>query len=256
MRILTWNLNSIRARYERLVALLARHAPDVVCLQELKVEHAAFPYEALRAAGYEACIHAQKTYNGVAILSREPILDVRRGLGEGLDDPQARLVSGLVRGVRVLSAYFPNGSEVGSDKYAYKLDWMRRLGAMLARDFSPGQPLVLAGDFNVAPDERDVSDPDAWRGTVLFSDEVRAALAELRRWGLRDSLRLVTDAPGIYSWWDYRRLAFPRNEGLRIDHIDVTEPLVSRIRDVRVDREERKGKQPSDHAPVILDLAD
>jgi exodeoxyribonuclease-3 len=256
MRIITWNVNSIRARHDRLLGVLARHRPDVLCLQELKVEDAAFPWSAVKEAGYEAAVFGQKTYNGVAILSREPAEDVRRGMGDEVDDPQARLISGVVRGVRVISAYFPNGSEVGSDKYVYKVAWMRRLRAMLARDFSPETPLVLAGDFNVAPDERDAKNPEQWRSTVLFNDEIRGALAELRGWGLSDSLRVVSDAPGVYSWWDYRMLGFPKNDGLRIDHLDVTAPLVPRVREVRVDRDERKGKQPSDHAPVILELAD
>ena len=256
MRIVTWNLNSIRARHDRLIAILGRHKPDVLCLQELKVEDEHFPFEAVREAGYRAETFGQRTYNGVAILTREPLEDVKRGMGDDVDDPQSRLISGVFRGVRVISAYFPNGGEIGSAKYAYKLAWIKRLRTMLERDFSPAMPLVLAGDFNVAPDERDTKNPDLWRATVLFSDEVRAALGELRSWGLSDSLRLVNDAPGLYSWWDYRMLGFPKNDGLRIDHLDVTEPLRARVRDVRIDREERKGKQPSDHAPVLLDLAD
>lgn len=256
MRIVTWNLNSIRARHDRLLALLARHRPDVVCLQELKVEDAAFPYDDLRSAGYRAEILGQRAYNGVAILTREPLEDVRRGMGEGDTDPQARVISGVYRGIRILSAYFPNGGEVGSDKYGYKLAWMKRLRAMLERDFSPSMPLVLAGDFNVAPDERDTKNPEVWRNTVLFTDEVREALRELRSWGLHDSLRLVNDAPGLYSWWDYQLLGFAKNNGLRIDHLDVTAPLCPRVRDVRIDRDERKGKQPSDHAPVLLELVD
>lgn len=256
MRLVTWNVNSVRARHDRLLALLERHRPDVVCLQELKVEDGDFPLADVRAAGYQAATFGQRTYNGVAILTREPLEDVRRGMGDDVEDPQARLISGVVRGVRVISAYFPNGGELGSDKYRYKLAWMKRLRAMLERDFSPSMPLVLAGDFNVAPDERDTKNPDAWRGTVLFADEVRLALRELRGWGLLDSLRLVNDAPGLYSWWDYRMLGFPKNDGLRIDHLDVTEPLRARVRDVRIDRDERKGKQPSDHAPVLLELMD
>ncbi|MBX7196046.1 MAG: exodeoxyribonuclease III [Sandaracinaceae bacterium] len=256
MRIATWNVNSIRARHDRLLAFLTRHRPDVLCLQELKVEDSGFPHVEVRAAGYHAAILGQRTYNGVAILSREPLADVRAGMGDDVEDPQARLISGVIRGLRVISAYFPNGGELGSDKYRYKLAWMKRLRAMLARDFSPSMPLVLAGDFNVAPDERDTKNPAVWKDTVLFSDEVREALRELRSWGLLDSLRLVNDQPGLFSWWDYRMLGFPKNDGLRIDHLDVTEPLRARVRDVRIDRDERKGKQPSDHAPVILELAD
>ncbi|GAB4209461.1 MAG: exodeoxyribonuclease III [Sandaracinaceae bacterium] len=256
MRLITWNVNSVRARHDRLLGVLARHQPDVLCLQELKVEDDAFPWDAVRAAGYEAAVFGQKTYNGVALLSRTPIEDVRRGLADGVEDPQARLISGRVQGLRVLSAYFPNGGELHSEKYRYKLAWMERLRAMLARDFTPDTPLVLAGDFNVAPDDRDAKNPAQWRDTVLCHEEARKALANLRSWGLHDSLRLVSDAPGVYSWWDYRMLGFPKNDGLRIDHLDVTEPLRKRVRDVRVDRDERKGKQPSDHAPVILELED
>lgn len=256
MRIVTWNVNSVRARHDRLLALLARHAPDVLCLQELKLEDAQFPWEAVRAAGYHAETFGQRTYNGVAILSREPAEEVQRGLGDDVDDSQSRLITARVRGVYVASAYFPNGGELGSDKYAYKLAWMKRLGAKLARDFTPSTPLVLAGDFNVAPDDRDAKNPAAWRETTLCSDEVRTALRALRDWGLYDSLRLLTEEPGVYSWWDYRMLGFPKNDGLRIDHLDVTAPLRERVREVRVDRDERKGKQPSDHAPVLLELAD
>ncbi len=256
MRVITWNVNSIRARHDRLLALLERHAPDVVCLQEIKVEQAQFPFEALRAVGYEAAIHGQRTYNGVAILAREPIEDVRVGMGDAADDPQARLVSGTVRGVRFLSAYFPNGSTPESDKYRYKLEWMGRLREKLDRDESAARPLVLAGDFNVAPEDRDAKNPAAWRDSVLCRDEVRAALRAVRAFGLFDSLRVVSDDPDVFSWWDYRMLGFPKNDGLRIDHLDVTAPLRHRVRAVWVDREERKGAQPSDHAPVVLDLAD
>jgi exodeoxyribonuclease-3 len=256
MRIITWNVNSIRARHDRLLGVLARHAPDVLCLQELKVEDDAFPWDAVRAAGYHAAVHGQKTYNGVALLSREPAQDVQRGLQDDVDDPQARLISGVFRGVRVFSAYFPNGGDIESPKYPYKLAWMRRLRALLTRNFSPAMPLVLAGDFNVAPEDRDAKSPQNWRDGVLANDEVRGALADLRSYGLHDSLRLRNQDAGIYSWWDYRMLGFVKNDGLRIDHLDVTGPLLSRVLDVRVDRDERKGKQPSDHAPVILELAE
>jgi exodeoxyribonuclease-3 len=253
MKIATWNVNSIRARESRLVRWLGARQPDVVCLQELKVAEEAFPFEALREAGYHAAVHGQRTYNGVAVLSREEPRDIERGLGD--DDEQARLISVRVGGLRVVCAYAPNGEEVGSEKWTYKLDWLRRLRAYLDRRCRPDELLVLGGDFNVAPEVRDVVDPAAWEGSVLFHPQARAALEEVRRWGLADTLRLHHPEPGLYSWWDYRRLAFPRNQGLRIDLILATAPLAEPCRAALIDREERKGKQPSDHAPVIAEFS-
>lgn len=252
MKIATWNVNSVRARHDRLVAFLARHSPDVLCLQELKVEDEAFPADAVRDAGYHAAVFGQKTYNGVAILSRTPPTEVERGLGDDVNDPQARLVAATVEGVRVLSAYFPNGSTVESDKYAYKLSWMARLGAHLRRRYQPDQPLALCGDFNVAPHDDDVKNPDAWRGSVLCHPEARAALESVRAFGLVDVFRKHHPAGGVYSWWDYRMLGFPKNDGLRIDHVFCTEALAARSAAATVDRDERKGKLPSDHAPVLI----
>jgi exodeoxyribonuclease-3 len=254
MKIATWNVNSIRARHERLLRWLERHAPDVLCLQELKVADSEFPFDALRAAGWQAAVHGQRTYNGVAILARTPPEDVRLGLGDDVDDPQARLVAARVQGVRVLSAYVPNGGDLGSEKWAYKLAWLGRLRAYLARHYRPDEPLALCGDFNVAPEARDVSDPVAWERTVLYHPEARAALAEVAAWGLVDAFRLQRDEPGLYSWWDYRMLAFPKNNGLRIDHVYVTAALAARASHASIDRDERKGQQPSDHAPVIVEF--
>lgn len=251
MKIATWNVNSVRVREERLIRWLGAHGPDALCLQELKVQDAAFPTAAVTGAGYRAAVFGQKTYNGVAVLSRSAPTDVSCGLLDGVDDPQARLVGATVDGVRVLSAYVPNGSEVGSPKYAYKLEWLARLRAYLERHHRPDEPLALCGDFNIAPDERDLNAPEQWRGSVLFNDEVRGALADLLSWGLVDALRLHHEEGGLYSWWDYRQLGFPRNDGLRIDHILVTTPLAERCTSSFIDRDERKGKQPSDHAPVV-----
>lgn len=258
IKIATWNVNSIRARHDRLLAVLARHQPDVLCLQELKLEEDKFPFEPLRDAGYHAACVGQKTYNGVAILSRTPLEDVRRGMGDGdANDDQARLISARVHGVRVYSAYFPNGGEPSSPKFAYKLAWMARLARKLRAEHAPDEPLALTGDFNVAPSDLDVKNPEKWADTVLCRPEVRRALEEIRGFGLVDSLRrLRPDAPGLYSYWDYQMLGFPKNDGLRIDHVDVTEPLARRLSEVTIDREERKGKQPSDHAPVIATFAD
>jgi exodeoxyribonuclease III len=254
MRIATWNVNSVRARQDRLLSFLGRHAPDVLCLQELKAETDEFPLEAVRELGYEAAVLGQRTYNGVAILSKTPIEDVRTGMGG--DDEQARLIAGTVRGVRVICAYVPNGGEPASPKFAYKLEWMKRLRAHLAEAYAGEKALALCGDFNVAPTDLDVKNPEAWKASVLACPEARAALAEIRTFGLVDTLRLHQPDTAVYSWWDYRMLGFPKNDGLRIDHIDVTAELAARCVSVKIDREERKGKQPSDHAPVLADFSD
>jgi exodeoxyribonuclease-3 len=254
MKLATWNVNSIRAREERLLRWLAAHRPDVLCLQELKVTDDLFPLLAIRSLGYHAAVHGQKTYNGVAILSRAEPLEVERGFGDGGDELQARLVAARVGGVRVVSAYVPNGQEVGSDKWAYKMEWMKRLRAWLDRRFARTDLVALCGDFNVAPEARDVCDPAAWEPSVLFHAEARAAFEHVCGWGLVDGFRLHHEAPGFYSWWDYRMLAFPKNQGLRIDHVLLSEPLAAKCSAARIDRDERKGKQPSDHAPVVVEL--
>lgn len=254
MKVVTWNLNSIRAREERLLSWLARHEPDVVCLQETKVTDEQFPDEVLREQGYHAAVHGQRTYNGVAILSREPIEDVRIGFDDGADDPQARCICGVVQGIRFISVYVPNGSTVESDKYVYKREWLDRLMPYLDKTHVPGTPLLISGDFNIAPDVADVAEPDEWRGTVLFNPDMTGVMTRLADWGLRDVVRMHKPDPGLYSWWDYRQLAFPRNQGLRIDHILATPDLAARSTSAGVDRDERKGSKPSDHAPVVAEL--
>jgi exodeoxyribonuclease-3 len=249
-------VNSIRTRRERLLAWLAKSGPDVVCLQELKAPDEEFPADALREAGYYSASHGQKTYNGVAIVSRAPLANVAPGLGDGVDDPQARLLSAEVHGIRVIAAYVPNGASVGSDKWEYKLAWLGRLRAYLERTADPSHPLVLCGDLNVAPADLDVARPDAWRHTVLCHEEGRAALRRVLDWGLVDGFRHRHPDVAAYSWWDYQRLAFPKGDGLRIDHVLVTAPLLARLRDAGIDRDERKGKLPSDHAPVWIELGD
>lgn len=256
MRIATWNVNSIRARQERLLTWLGAAKPDVLCLQELKCEESQFPLEQVRALGYHAAIHGQKTYNGVALLAREPIEDVTRGLEDGVEDPQSRLIGGTVRGVRVYSVYAPNGQSVGSPAYVYKLEWFARLRRVLDVRHKPGDALVVAGDFNVAPEPIDVWDPKLWEGQTLFSEAERAALAELMGFGLTDSLRALRPGEQKFSWWDYRMLGFPKNRGLRIDHLLVSAPIAERLTAADVDREARKGSQPSDHAPVWIEFRD
>jgi exodeoxyribonuclease-3 len=256
MKIATWNLNSIRSRHERLLRWLDRHQPDVLCLQELKAPEPDFPLDPLRGAGYFAAVSGQKTYNGVAILSRSEPQDIERSFGDDVDDPQARFVAALVDDVRILSVYVPNGARVGSEKWDYKLQWLDRLKHYLDRTGDPSGALALCGDLNVATDDADVANPEVWRDSVLCHEEGRKALERVREWGLVDAFRLKHPDGGIYSWWDYRRLAFPKNDGLRIDHIYVTESLSRRVVEAEVDRQERKGKQPSDHAPVVVVLSD
>jgi exodeoxyribonuclease III len=254
VKLVTWNVNSIRQRFERLLALLARHAPDVVCLQETKTIDGDFPIDALRVAGYTSICCGQKSYNGVAILAKAELSGVACGFRDGGNDEQARLIAATIAGVRVICAYVPNGQSVGSEKYAYKLEWLERLRKLLDREADPASPLALVGDFNVAPTDADVHDPEAWRGQVLVSEPERAALRHVLDYGLVDAFRERYPDKVAFTWWDYRQLGFPKNRGLRIDHVLLTRPLAARLEDVVIDREERKGKGASDHAPVVAVL--
>jgi exodeoxyribonuclease-3 len=256
VKIATWNVNSIRARAPRVLDWLAREQPDVLCVQETKATVKAFPFEVFRDAGYHAAVLGQPTYNGVALLAPEAPQAVVEGLGDDVEDPEARLLAAEVRGLRILTAYVPNGREVGSEKWAYKLSWLARLRRHLHARYDPAAPLLLCGDLNIAPEDRDVANPEAWRESVLCHAEARAAFRELLEWGLIDAFRRIYPGEAGYTWWDYRRLAFPRNDGLRIDHVLVTEPLAGRLEAVEVHRDERKGKQPSDHVPVAVVLRD
>lgn len=255
MRLATWNVNSVRARERRLLRWLEAAQPDVVCLQELKVTDEAFPAEAVGQAGFHAAVYGKRTYNGVAVLARSEPAAPERGFGEGRDDPAARLLTVRVGELQVASAYVPNGGVVGSDKWAYKLDWLARLRAWLDRRFARSDLVALCGDFNVAPEPRDVCDPEAWAKSVLFHPEARAAFEQVKAWGLVDALRLHRQEAGLYTWWDYRMLAFPRDRGLRIDHVLLSEPLARRCRSVSIARDERKGEEPSDHVPVTVELS-
>ncbi|HEX6246103.1 MAG TPA: exodeoxyribonuclease III [Polyangiales bacterium] len=250
MMVASWNVNSINARRERLLRWLADKQPDVLCLQELKGVDEGFPSSDVYELGYHSAIYGQRTYNGVAILAKSPLEDVRRGFDDGVADAEARFLSARVNDVRVLCCYVPNGQEISSDKYSYKLRWLDRLLAYLERHHTPAEPLVLCGDFNIAPEDIDVYAPDAWRESVLFHAAVREKWRLLLQWGLVDTFRKHVSDPGKYSWWDYRMLSFPKGRGLRIDHVLATAPLAARCSAAAIDREERKGKQPSDHAPV------
>jgi len=254
-RVISWNVNSVNVRLERLQRLLTRHAPDVVCLQELKCLEEKFPSEEIKTAGYHFAVFGQKTYNGVAILSRTPLENVQVGFSDGVDDAAARFIVAKTSGVHVASVYVPNGQSVGTEAFAYKLQWLQRLRQFLDNRFNSGDPVILGGDFNIAPEERDVHDPAAWEGQVLFSEPERNALSAVREFGLEDTFRLHHSEKGLYSWWDYRQLAFPFNKGLRIDFIFATPSLAKRCVSAEIDRDERKGEKPSDHAPVIAEFS-
>jgi len=254
VKVATWNVNSIRARFERLRGFLLRHAPDVVALQETKVVDADFPVGELGELGYHCLFHGQKSYNGVALLSRVPAEKPQLGFGDGGNDSEARVIAASVDGVRFASVYVPNGRSVGSDAYVFKLEWLERLRRYVERSSDAAQPLAVLGDFNVAPRDLDVHDPEAWRGQIMCSDAERAALDRVAAWGLFDAFRELHPEEVAFTWWDYRQLGFPKNRGLRIDHALLTRPLLERCRVVRVDRDERKGKLPSDHAPVLIEL--
>lgn len=254
MRIATWNVNSLKVRLPQVVEWVKAHSPDVLCLQETKLEDAKFPVEDIRAAGYEVQFAGQKTYNGVAILTRSPALLVQAGVPE-FDDPQKRVLAVTVDGIRIVCLYVPNGQTVESEKYRYKLDWLKRVTAWLKAELAANDKLVVVGDFNIAPDERDVHDPKAWEGQVLFSEPERAAFRELVALGLEDSFRLFEQPPQAFTWWDYRMNAFKRKMGLRIDHILVSSSLKGNCRSCTIDVEPRKSERPSDHAPVTAELA-
>ena len=267
MRIATWNVNSLKARLDKVLWWLERARPDVLLMQETKLADAHAPVAAFRDAGYELAHHGEGRWNGVAIASRAGVSDVATNFGEPLrpsatpdvgdDEPlaEARMMAAVCGGIRFVTIYAPNGRVVGSPFYAAKLTWFERLARWLREAASPGDLLVLGGDFNVAPDDRDVWDPVACHGGTHVSPSERAAFARLCQWGLGDAYRLEEREPGRYTWWDYRAGAFHRNLGMRIDHLLVTEPVSARAVWAEIDREARKGKPvPSDHAPLVLDI--
>jgi exodeoxyribonuclease-3 len=251
MRIATWNVNSLRARLELVVNWLQEDGPDVVCLQETKVTDDLFPAEALSGLGYEVVCTGQRTYNGVAILSRLPLKDVMMALPDAPGEDEKRFIAATIQGIRVINVYVPNGQEVGSPKFAYKLAWLSCLQRFLDQMHTPQDALILCGDFNIAPEARDVYDPVALDGEVLFHPDERAAFARFLSWGLGDTLRLHHEEAGLYSWWDYRGGAFRRNLGIRIDHILATPLLAQQCTDVVLARDQRRLPKPSDHIPVI-----
>ncbi|MSQ54657.1 MAG: exodeoxyribonuclease III [Betaproteobacteria bacterium] len=254
MKLATWNVNSLRVRLPHLLDWLSAARPDVVCLQELKLEDAKFPRTEIEAAGYRVAHFGQKTYNGVAILARAEIAEVSTGM-PGFEDEQKRVIAASISGVRVVCVYCPNGQEVGSDKYAYKLRWFGALREYLSAELARHPGLAVMGDFNVAPEDRDVHDPKAWEGQVHVSQPERAAWNALLELGLKDSFRLFEQPEKTFSWWDYRMMGFRRNAGLRIDQILLSAALAARCTACTIDKAPRKLERPSDHAPVVCELA-
>ena len=253
MRIATWNVNSLKVRLPHLLGWLAEHRPDAMCLQETKTEDAGFAVAALQAAGYRAVFSGQKTYNGVAVLTRSEATDAVPGI-PGFADEHKRVIAATVGGVRLASIYAPNGQAVGSDKYAYKLRWYAALTSWLSGEIKQHPRLALLGDFNVAPEDRDVHDPKRWEGEVHVSPPERAAFRALLDLGFSDAFRLFAQPEKEFSWWDYRLNAFQRGWGLRIDEILLSPSLAERCTACRIDRAPRALERPSDHAPALADL--
>ena len=253
MRLATWNVNSLKVRLPQVLDWLATNKPDALCLQETKMEDVKFPVDDIAAAGYRSVYAGQKTYNGVAILCRADAEEVTVGI-PGYEDPQKRVLAATVDGVRTICVYIPNGESVESDKYRYKLDWLQHLTAWIEEQLAHYPRLALLGDYNIAPEERDVHAPKAWEGKVLFSEPERAAFAGLLRLGLADSFRLFEHGDPGYTWWDYRMNAFRRKLGLRIDHILLSAELVRGCQSCSVDRDMRARERPSDHAPVLAEV--
>jgi exodeoxyribonuclease-3 len=254
MKIATWNVNSLKVRLAQVLEWLGTSQVDVLCLQETKLTDDKFPLTEIEAAGYQVIFSGQKTYNGVAILSKYAMTDVVKN-NPLFADEQQRIISATIEGIRVICAYIPNGQEVGSDKYQYKLRWLDALEQWLIQEVQQHPKLALLGDYNIAPADADVHDPAAWAGQVLCSDAERAAFQRLCALPLADAFRLFPQAEKLYSWWDYRQMAFRRNRGMRIDHILLSPPLAQRCTACEIDRLPRKWEQPSDHTPVIATLA-
>ena len=254
MKFATWNVNSLNVRLPHVLDWLRDNQPDVLCLQETKQEDSKFPYKALIEAGYESAHIGQKTYNGVAILSRHPLSNIQRNI-PNFDDDQQRVVAASIDGIRVVCAYIPNGQAVDSEKYQYKMRWLSAFNAWLKTELISHPELMVLGDYNIAPEDRDCHNPAAWIGQVLVSPPERIAFQNLLDLGLHDSFRLFEQAEKSFSWWDYRMMGFRRNFGMRIDHILVSNLLKSRCVSAHIDKLPRKLERPSDHTPVVLEIA-
>jgi len=254
MKIATWNVNSLKVRLQQVIDWLNLNQPDILCLQETKLQDEFFPADAIAQAGYRSIYIGQKTYNGVALLSKETGEDICTAL-PGLDDVQKRLIAATYGDLRIICAYVPNGEHVDSEKYIYKLEWLSQLNCFLQQQRACYGKMALLGDFNIAPEDRDVYDPEAWRGQVLCSEPERQAFRGLLDTGFIDSFHLFEQPEKIYTWWDYRMMAFRRNRGLRIDHILLSHEIADGCTTWQVDKVPRKLERPSDHAPVLVELA-
>ncbi len=254
MKIATWNVNSISVRLDQVLEWISGNRPDVLCLQEIKCVDEKFPANRFREIGYESAVFGQPTYNGVAILSHMPISDIERGFPDDQADAHRRLIAATINTVRVVNVYIPNGSEVGSDKYQFKLGWLDQLRKFFDQKCDVNQPLALCGDFNIAPEDRDVHDPQLWAGKILCSEAEREALEKIREWGLIDVFRKHHENGGQFSWWDYRAGGFRRNHGLRIDHLWTTKILAEKCSKSWIDKLPRTLEKPSDHAPVVAEF--
>lgn len=257
MRIATWNVNSINARLETVIRWFEEAQPDVACLQEIKCVDEKFPAEAFERLGYNLAIHGQKSYNGVALLSKHPLEDVRRGLPEGEGDDQARYIEAVVSGpqpVRVASIYLPNGNPIATEKFAYKLAWMERLRRHAETLLAYEEPLALLGDYNVIPEPRDAEFPQNWVEDALFQPETRAAFRALKWLGLTEAYLQADGAPGAYTFWDYQAGAWQRNNGIRIDHALLSPQAADKLRGVSIHRDVRGWDKPSDHVPLVIEL--
>jgi exodeoxyribonuclease III len=253
MKVASWNVNSIRVRLEQTLEWLDAVRPDVLGLQEIKMQTDDFPHDAFREVGYQCVVDGQKTYNGVALLSRTEGADIQRGI-PGFEDTQKRAIAGTFDGCRVVDLYVPNGQAVGAEKYDYKLSWLEALADWLEDELRQHDKLVVMGDFNIAPDDRDVHDPEEWAGKILCSDAERAALQKLLDLGLTDSFRLFDQPEASFSWWDYRAAGFRRNRGLRIDLLLVSGNIAATATASDIDKEPRRLERPSDHAPVWVEF--
>ncbi|MEO7558432.1 MAG: exodeoxyribonuclease III [Gammaproteobacteria bacterium] len=253
MKIATWNVNSLRVRLPHLLDWIGAAQPDILALQETKLVDEQFPLQDIEAAGYQVIFSGQKSYNGVALLSRSPASDVAKDI-PGLVDPQRRVLAATYNDIRVLNIYVPNGASIGSEKYSYKLSWLDQLCIYIEQQLTLYPRLVVLGDFNIAPEDRDVHDPAAWEGQVMVSEAERTYFARLLDLGLCDTFRLFEQQAEIFSWWDYRAAAFRRNLGLRIDHILVSPALRERCMTCSIDKNPRTLERPSDHAPVIAEF--
>ncbi len=252
MNIVTWNVNSLNVRLPHVLRYLDEHTPDVLALQETKVPDERFPQADIEAAGYQVVFCGQKTYNGVAILSKNTASNVQAGMPE-FDDAQRRVLAATINGVRIIDVYIPNGQEVGSEKYQYKLRWLDAFSAFLQQQMQAHDKLIVLGDFNIAPADIDIHDPLRWQGKIMCSERERAYFSAMLNSGLIDCVRALHPEAGMHSWWDYRLNAFPRNWGIRIDHVLATPTLHAEAAGVH--RQERAQERPSDHAPVWVELA-